>query len=406
MFRSTQVTGDVPIQVLQMNELSYLEPDHIRMLRDTLRRFVAQEMPLQAARHWDEADIYPREVMTRLAELGVTALTTPEQYGGAGEDILATMVVIEELSRRSLAVSVPYIMCTCYAGMNIAECGSEAQKTELLPRIAAGEMLFAYGWTEPDIGADLGSVKTTAVRDGEEVVINGAKRFCSGAEIADYIYALVCSDKDGQRYKNLSFVLIPPHSPGITIESIETMGVHGVKTNDVAFSNVRIPADHIVGGEAGWNRGWDFLTGRGLDVEKLEVAAIAVGVATAAVEDAWNYSQERRQFGKPICQYQSIRHKLAEMQTRLHLSRLALYHACDLVQRGIRAGVETSMAKMVCTEAAKDLALECQTIMGAYGYVKEFPCERYVRDSLVLPIFGGSTAIQLNNIANWMGLPK
>ena len=138
----------------------------------------------------------------------------------------------------------------------------------------------------------------------------------------------------------------------------------------------------------------------------MEVAAIAVGVAAAAVEDAWNYSQERRQFGKPICQYQSIRHKLAEMQTRLHTSRLALYHACDLVQRGVRAGVETSMAKMVCTETAKDLALECQTIMGAYGYVKEFACERYVRDSLVLPIFGGSTAIQLNNIANWMGLPK
>ena len=389
-----------------MNSLTYREPDHVRMLRDTLQKFVDKEMPLEAARYWDEADVYPREVFARLAELGVMGLTTPEQYGGADEDILATMVVIEELSRRSLAVSVPYIMCACYAGMNIAECGSAAQKEELLPRIAAGQMLFAYGWTEPDVGADLGSVKTTAVRDGDELVINGAKRFCSGAEIADYIYTLVCSDREGQRYRNLSFVLIPPDSPGITIESIQTMGVHGVKTNDVSFQNVRVPAGHIVGGEAGWNRGWEFLTGRGLDVEKLEVAAIAIGVAAAAVEDAWNYSQERRQFGKPICQYQSIRHKLAEMQTRLHLSRLALYHACDLVQRGIRAGVETSMAKMVCTEAARDLALECQTIMGAYGYVKEFPCERYVRDSLVLPIFGGSTAIQLNNIANWMGLPK
>ena len=389
-----------------MSSLNYVEPDHIRMLRDTLRKFVDREMPPEAARHWDGADVYPREVFEKLAELGVMGLTTPEEFGGAGEDILATMVVIEELSRRSLAVSVPYIMCTCYAGMNIAECGSEEQKAELLPKIAAGEMLFAYGWTEPDIGADLGSVKTAAVRDGDGLVINGAKRFCSGAEIADYIYALVCSDREGERYKNLSFVLIPPHSPGITIEPIETLGVHGVKTNDVSFKEVRVPADHIVGGEGGWNRGWEFLTGRGLDVEKLEVAAIAVGVAAAATEDAWNYSQERRQFGKPICQYQSIRHKLADMQTRLHVSRLVLYHACDLVQQGIRAGVETAMAKMVCTEAAKDLALECQTIMGAYGYVKEFACERYVRDSLVLPIFGGSTAIQLNNIANWMGLPK
>lgn len=386
--------------------LDYREPDHVRMLRDSLQKFVAKEMPRDLARLWDEQDIYPREVVGKLAELGVMALTTPEAYGGAGVDIRATMIVVEELSKRSLAVAVPYIMCTCYAGMNVAECASEPQKRRLLPRIAAGELIFAYGWTEPDVGADLGSVKTLAVRDGNEVVINGAKRFCSGAEVADYIYALVCSDKQGERYRNLSFVMIPPDSPGVTIEPIATMGVHGVKTNDVTFNNVRIPADLVMGEAVGWNKGWQFLTGRGLDVEKLEVAAIAVGIAAAAVEDAWNYSQDREQFGKPICQYQSIRHKLADMQTQLHASRLMLYQACDLVQDGIRAGVETSMAKMFCTEAAKAIALECQTIMGAYGYVQEFACERYVRDAVVLPIFGGSTAIQLNNIANWMGLPR
>ena len=386
--------------------MNYQEPDHIRMLRDTLQKFVEKEIPRELARKCDEEDTYPPEVVAKLADLGLMGLTTPEKYGGAGEDILATMVVIEELSRGSLAVSVPYIMCTCYAGMNVAECATEAQKQRLLPKIAAGELIFAYGWTEPDIGADLGSVKTMAVRDGDEVVINGAKRFCSGVEIADYIYALVCSDKEGKRYQNLSFVMIPPDSPGITVEQIETTGIHGVKTNDVTFKDVRIPADHVMGEEAGWNKGWQFLTGRGLDVEKIEVAAIAVGIAAAAMDDAWAYSQERNQFGKPICQYQSIRHKLADMQTKLHASRLMLYHAAQLVQNGQRAGVETSMAKMFCTESAKEIALEAQVIMGAYGYVKEFACERYVRDAVVLPIFGGSTAIQLNNISNWMGLPR
>ena len=199
--------------------LELTEPEHIRLLRDQLRRFVEREMPREAAARWDRDDVFPRAVFDKLAELGVCGLTVPEEYGGAGVDIPACMAVIEELSRRSLAVSVPYIMCTCYAGMNINEVGSEAQKRELLPKIADGKLIFAYGLTEPDVGSDLGSVKTTAVREGDTLIINGAKRFCSGADEADYIYALVCSDRAGQRYKNLSFVLIPTTAPGVTARS-------------------------------------------------------------------------------------------------------------------------------------------------------------------------------------------
>ncbi len=386
--------------------MNYQEADHIRMLREMLQKFVENEMPRELAREWDQTNEYPAEVFAKLAELGVTGMTVPEEYGGSGRDIQATMITIEELSRRSMAVAVPYIMATCYAGMNLVECGSEAQKTEMLPRVASGDLLFAYGLTEPDVGADLASVRTTVVRDGDELVINGSKRFCSGAEICDYIYTLACSDKEGERYQNLSFVMIPPDTAGVTIERIATMGMHGAATTDVTFTNVRVPASLLMGGDAGWNNGWKMLAGPGLDVEKLEVAAIAIGVAAAAVEDAWEYSQERRQFGKPICTYQSIRHKLADMQTKLHAARLMTYHAASLLQQGQAAGVETSMTKMFATEAAKELALECQTIMGAYGYVKEFDAERYVREAIVLPIFGGSTAIHLNNISNWMGLPK
>ena len=379
-------------------------PEHVRMLQDTLRRFVDEHMPRQAAQKWDKENHFPRDVFAKLADLGVMALTIPEEYGGAGRDIVATMVVIEELSKRSLAVSVPYIMASCYAGMNVVECGSESQKRTLLPKVAAGEMIFAYGWTEPDVGSDVASVRTTAVRDGDELIVKGSKRFCSGARICDYIYTVVRTDPEAPRYQNLSIVLIPPTAAGITIEPIDSLGMKGAATTDVTFENVRVPIENVLGGPSGLNQGWRMITGSGLDVEKLEVAAISLGIATAAFEDAWTYSQQRMQFGKAISAYQAIRHKLADMQTQLHAARLMMYHAAWLANSGRRCGVETSMTKLFVTEVAKGIALECQTIFGAYGYVKEIDTERYVRDALLMPIIGGSSSIQRNNIVNWSGL--
>ena len=383
--------------------MNFTEPDHIRQLRDTLERFVEKEMPRGAAADWDKRNHFPREVFDKLARLGVMGLTVPESYGGAGRDILATMVVIEELSRRSLAVSVPYIMSACYAGMNLVECATEAQKAELLPKVVDGTLVFAYGWTEPDAGADLASVKTRAERVGDSVRINGAKRFCSGAAISDYIYALVRSGNEGERYKNLSMIMIPPDTKGVTITPIEGLGMKGAATTDVIFEDVEVPFENVMGGEAGWNNGWQMIVGSGLDVEKLEVAAIGIGVARAALDDAWAYAGERQQFGKTINHYQSIQHKLADMKTQLHAARLVLYHAAWMANEHQRCGVETSMAKLFATETARSVALECQTIFGAYGYVKDFDAERYVRDALLLPIIGGSSAVQRNNIYKWSG---
>lgn len=384
----------------------YNLPEHIGMLRDTMRRFVEEQMPRRAAARWDKDNHFPQAVFHELARLGVLGLTIPEEYGGSGRDILATMVVIEELSRRSLAVSVPYIMASCYAGMNVVECGSEDQKRALLPRVASGEMMFAYGWSEPDVGADVASVRTNARREGDALIVNGAKRFCSGASICQYIYTVVRTDAAAPRYQNLSVLLIPPNAPGVTITPIDTLGMKGAATTDVAFENVRVPIENVLGGPSGLNQGWRMIAGPGLDVEKLEVAAIALGIASAAFEDAWDYSQQRVQFGRSISAYQSIRHKLAEMQTQLHAARLMMYHAADLANGKGSFGVETSMTKLFVTEAAKSIALECQTILGAYGYVKEVDTERYVRDALLLPIIGGSSAIQKNNIVNWTGLAR
>jgi alkylation response protein AidB-like acyl-CoA dehydrogenase len=381
--------------------MDFSEPDHILMLRESLRRFVEHEMPRSEVAKWDQNGDFPSGVFAKLSELGVMGLTIPEEYGGTGRDILATMVVIEELARRSLAVAIPYLMAACYAGMNILEWGSEEQKKKLLSKVATGEMMFAYGWTEPDVGADLASVKTVAVRDGDGIVINGSKRFCSGVKMSNYIYTLVRSGPVAARHANLSIVLIPPDTPGVTIENIDALGLKGVGTSDVTFSDVRVPFDNLVGGPQGWDQGWQMIAGTGLDVEKLEVAALALGIASAAFDDAWLYAGQRRQFGKPISSYQSIRHKLADMRTQLHASRLMLYHAAWLSNTGQSCGLETSMTKLFVTEAAKIAVLECQTIFGAYGYVKGVDVERYVRDVLLMPIIGGSSSIQRNNIAKW-----
>ena len=386
----------------------FQEAEHITMLRNTVRRFVENEMPRELAQRWDRENEYPRGVFEKLSALGVNALTVPEEYGGAGRDITATMVVIEELARRSMAVAVPFIMCSCYGGMNIEEVGSSEQKAELLPKLAEGKLLFAYGISEPDVGADVAGVRTTAERKGNggTVTINGAKRFCSGANIADYIYTVVKSDREGERYKNLSIVLIPPDAPGVTIELQNAMGMKGASTCDVTFQDVEIPVENIVGGEDGWNDGWRRIVGPGLDVEKIEVAALALGNAAAAVDDAWQYAQERKQFGKSIAAFQSVRHMLVDAKTKLHACRLMTYHAAWLLDEKKPAAVETSMAKLYVSDTAKEVVLSCQQVMGAYGYIKEFDMERYVREALLMPIIGGSSAIQKNNIANRLRLAR
>ncbi|MDO9306813.1 MAG: acyl-CoA dehydrogenase family protein [Mesorhizobium sp.] len=386
--------------------MDFGEPEHITMLRESIRRMLERHATREMMAKWDEEDKVPRSLMGPITELGVCGMTVPEEYGGYGRDILATMVTVEELSRRSMVIGTLYLMNSCYGSMNILASGCEEQKQRLLPKLANGEILFAYGLSEPDVGSDLASVKTRAERRGDKVIINGTKRWCSGAESADYIYALVRSGDPDARYKNLSLVLIPPTAKGVTLTHIPALGARGLNTNDVTLDNVEIGIEDVVGGEEGWNQGWSKLAGPALEVEKLEVAAMALGIAAQAVDDAWEYSQTRSQFGKRICSHQSIRHMLADVQTKLSSARLMLYRACWLADNDMPLSVESSMAKMYVCETGLDIVLTCQKVMGAYGYAKGFDMERHVRDMLLMPIIGGSTAIQKNNIANRMGLPK
>ena len=378
----------------------------LEMFRDSLRKLLDEIATPEIVKQWDREDHIPRSVLEQLGELGVCGACVPEEYGGLGLSIRIQLMVIEELSRRSSPLSSLFITCAGYAGLNLAELGSDEQKAELLPRVAEGKLMFALGLSEPDVGGDLASVQTKAEMHGDTIVINGAKRWCSEAEVADYIYALCRTGPAEDRYRNLSFIIVPRDSDGITIERTETMGMRGSKTNDVTFEGVEVPVNNVMGGVDMWNRGWSQLAGPTLEIEKLQPSALAMGIGIGAVEEAWDYAQQRKQFGKLISGHQAVRHQLAEVQTKLRTCRLMLDSAADLVDRGEPSAVQTSMAKYYISETVRDIVIACQQVMGAYGYAEGFNMERYVRDAMVLPIWGGSTAIQKTNISNLMKLAK
>lgn len=383
-----------------------MNSEELEMLRESLRSLLDEIAPVELVRAWDKADHVPPEILARFGELGVTGLAVDQEYGGLGRDVNALLVVLQEVAKRSIMVAGLIVQCTNYAGLNISELGSEAQKRKYLPRVANGTLIFALGLSEPNVGADLASVETRAEIRGDKVIINGAKRWCSGAEIADSIYALVRSGPVEERYKNLSFVIIPTNSKGISMTTTGTMGMRGVPTNDVVFEDVEVPIENILGGPECWNTGWSQLAGPTLETEKLSPSAMALGLGEAAVEAAWNYAQERSQFGIRICGHQAVRHTLADVQTKLQTCRLMLKESAAMLDRGEPSAVQTSMTKLYMSETIRDIVIQCQQVMGAYGYSDDFDMERYVRDAMVLPIFGGSTSIQKNNIASLMRLPK
>lgn len=387
--------------------MNYEEAEHTTQLRDMVRRFLDKEMPRALARELDQKAAYAPEVFAKLCQLGVTGLTVPEAYGGTGVDIVSAVVVIEELAKRGTSLAGPFIHCAFYGSMNLLENASEEQKRAYLPRLARGELLFAYGLSEPDVGGDLASATVTGQRsaDGSKIVINGTKRWCTGARIADLIYTLVRTGPKEDRYKNLSMVLVPTDSRGLSIVDIDHLGLRYSETTDVIFDNVEVDFANLVGGPERWNQGWDMLVGRGLDVERLEITAVALGIAAAAVEDAWRYAQERSQFGRKISAHQAVRNMLVEARTQLAACRHMLYHAAWLANEGRDCSVESSMAKLFVGDNAVEIVLTCQRVMGAYGCAREYDMERYVRDIVCMPIVGGSSNMQKNNIAGRLGLP-
>jgi alkylation response protein AidB-like acyl-CoA dehydrogenase len=382
-----------------MIETTHAEPEHISQLRTQLRRFVAEKAPREKRRAWDKAHDWPRDLFRELADMGLCGLTIDEAHGGLGQDVVAAVAAIEELSRAGPFLSGPFIHCAFYGGMNISENGSPQQKRELLPRLARGDLMFAYGLSEPDVGGDLSSVRTRGRVEGDELVINGAKRWCTGADWADYLYCLINTAPDAPKRDALTFVLIPGRATGVSTSPIEHVNLRYTASCDVHFDNVRVPLDAIVGGPERLNHAWSMLAGRALDVEKLEVAACTFGFAQAALEEAWTYAQQRVQFGKPISGHQVIAHKLVSARTKLEACRHMLYHAAGLASAGKPCAIETSMAKLFIADTGVEIALACQQVMGAYAMTDAYDIDRNVRDLLGMPIVGGSSDMQRNNLA-------
>lgn len=376
------------------------EPEHVSELRRQLRRFVAEKAPRERRRAWDRSHDWPRDLFGELAGMGLCGLTIAEEHGGLGEDIVAAVAVIEELSRAGAFLAGPFIHCAFYGGMNISENGSEQQKQELLPRLARGELMFAYGLSEPDVGGDLSSVKTRGRIEGETLVINGSKRWCTGADWADFLYCLINTAPEAPRREALTFVLIPANAAGVSTRPIEHANLRYTASCDVYLEDVRIPLDGIVGGPAMLNKGWRMLAGRALDVEKLEVAACTFGFAQAALEEAWAYAQQRVQFGKVIAEHQAVAHRLVTARTKLEACRHMLYHAAHLANDRKPCAIETSMAKLFIADTGVEIALACQQVMGAYALSDAYDMDRNVRDLLGMPIVGGSSDMQRNNLAS------
>lgn len=375
------------------------EAEHVTALRNQLRRFVSEKTSREKRRAWDRAHDWPRDLFRELCDVGVCGLTIAEEHGGLGQDIVAAVAVIEELARAGPFLAGPFIHCAFYGGMNISENGSQAQKADLLPKLARGELLFAYGLSEPDVGGDLSSVKTRGRIEGDVLVINGSKRWCTGADWADYIYCLINTAPDAPRREALTFVLIPAKAAGVSTMPIEHVNLRYTASCDVHFDDVRVPLDAVVGGPENLNKGWGMLAGRALDVEKLEVAACTFGFAQAALDEAWSYAQQRVQFGKLIAGHQAVAHRLVTARTKLEACRHMLYHAAHLANDGKPCGVETSMAKLFIADTGVEIGLACQQVMGAYALSDAYDIDRNVRDLLGMPIVGGSSDMQRNNLA-------
>ncbi|CAI8349056.1 MAG: Acyl-CoA dehydrogenase [Hyphomonas sp. TMED17] len=380
------------------------EPDHISQIRDQLQRFGRSRLPREKRQQLDRAASWDREIFKELADMGLIGLTVPEELGGAGVDIVAATAVLDELCQFGSSLAGPFIHAAFYGGMNLSENGSDQQKADLLPGIVRGETFLCYGLSEPNVGGDLASVETRATRNGEDIIVNGAKRWCTGADWSDYIYCLVRSGPAEERYRNLSFILIPTDTPGISMQPLEHSNLRYTKSMDVYFDNVRLPVSAVVGGPEMWNKGWETLAGRALDVEKIEITAVAYGIMRAAVEEAWIYAKERHQFDRPISEHQAIRHKLTTARTKLQAAKHMLYHSAYLANEGLPCSVETSMAKLFVADTGVETAILCQQVMGAYALSDAYDMERNVRDLLGMPIVGGSSDMQRNNLASLLRL--
>jgi alkylation response protein AidB-like acyl-CoA dehydrogenase len=363
--------------------------DEQEILRRTVREFADAEIRPHVM-EWDEAQAFSLDLVPKLAALGLTGIQFSEEYGGAGMSGVDYCICIEEIARVcpsvALSVAAHNGLCTSH----IALFGTAAQKQQFLPRLVRGEVLGAWGLTEASAGSDAAGMRTTARRQGECWVINGAKTFITHGRIGGVMVVIAVTDR-AKGNRGISAFVVEQGTPGMTPGKKENkLGMRASDTSEVIFQDCRIPETQLLGEE-----GQGFInTLQVLDAGRIGIAALSVGLAQGAYEAARDYAKERRQFSQPIAAFQAIQWKLADSATRIEAARLLTYRAAHLKDRGIRMTREASMAKLYASETAVKAADDCVQIHGGYGFVKDYPAEKYFRDVKLLTIGEGTSEIQ------------
>ncbi len=360
-----------------------------RMIQDMCRRFAENEIKPVAAR-LDETKEHPQELCNKMGELGLMGIAIPEEYGGAGMDYISYMLAVIEISKACASTGVIMSVNNSLYCFPINTFGSQEQKLKYLTPVASGKAIGCYALTEAGAGSDPASMRTTAKPDGDSWVINGEKKFITNGNVADYCVVAAVTDKE-KGYKGIStFVVDLKNAPGFSVGRVEDkMGIKASGTAELVFSDARIPRENLIG-ELGAGLRQMLTT---LDAGRLGIGAQAIGIGRAVLDEALEYSKVREQFGKPICKFQAIQWKLADMATQLDAAELLLLRAAWLQDHGKPFEKESAMAKMYASDVAMQAAVEGVQVLGGYGYCKEFPMERHMRDAKICQIYEGTNEI-------------
>jgi alkylation response protein AidB-like acyl-CoA dehydrogenase len=361
-----------------------------QQLRKSIREFAEGEIRPHVM-EWDEASHFPLEVMPKLADMGLLGIIFPEEYGGAGLGYVEYVIAVEELSRVDGSVGIIVAAHNSLCSNHIYKFGSDAQKKKYLAPLAQGKKIGAWSLTEPEAGSDAGGTRTTARKDGGHYVLNGAKTFTTNGHYADICVAMAVTDKTKGSHGISAFVLekgMPGFRPG---KKENKLGLRASDTSEILFTDCRVPAENLLGPEGEGFTGSLAI----LDGGRISIAALGLGMAQGALDAALSYSKQRKQFGKAISEFQAIQFKLADMATEVEAARLLVYHAAWLAdQKSVRFSKESSMAKLYAGEVAVRVANECVQIHGGYGFIKDYPAEKYYRDVKLCTIGEGTSEIQ------------
>ncbi|KAB1196633.1 MULTISPECIES: acyl-CoA dehydrogenase [Haloferax] len=369
-----------------------------KQIKEMVSEFVDEEVKPRAA-EIDETDEFPADLVREMGELGLMGMPFPEEYGGAGLDYHTYAIGIEEISRGSGGLGTIVAAHTSLAGNMLYEFGSEEQKQTYLTPVNEGTDIGAFALSEPGAGSDVPAMETTAKKDGDEYVVDGGKLWISNGSVADTVVLFAKTDPDAGNKGISSFVVRPEEDDGFIVEGTEhKLGDKGCPTAELRFDDMRIPEDRLLGEEGdGFIQALKTLNGG-----RISIAARSVGIARAALDDAVKYAGEREQFDQPIGEFQAIKHKLADMDTKVQAAKLLMHKAADLKMNDETYIKEAAQAKLYASEISREVANEGIQIHGGYGYTKDFPAERYYRDAKLNEIYEGTSEILRNTIGDWI----